>query len=71
MCHEHVRDGQSMAVDGGDDRLRRTAGVDEDGAPAGAVADDVRVGEPAGLHAAFEDHDGSLARLRDSGSAPG
>ena len=55
---QDVRDLQAMAVDGGDDRLRRAAGVDEDGAATGVVADDVGVGEPPGLHAALEDHAG-------------
>ena len=58
---EDVGHAEAVPLDRGDDRLRRPAGVDEDGAAAWAVADDVRVGEPPGLHAAFEDHGGSLA----------
>jgi hypothetical protein len=58
---QDVRDAEAMAIDGCDDGLRRAAGVDEDGVATWVVADDIRVGEPPGLHAAFEDHAASVA----------
>jgi len=53
---EQMRDVQAMALDGLEERLERCPGVDEDGRPTRLVADQVRVGEPAGVHAPLDNH---------------
>jgi hypothetical protein len=53
---EQMRDGQAVPFDGLEERLERRPRIDEDGRPTRFVADQVGVGEPAGVHAPLDDH---------------
>ena len=53
---EHVRDGQPVLIDGGEQRLERCARVDEHRRAARLVVDEVRLREPARIHAGQDLH---------------
>ena len=61
MCREQVRDGQPVLVDGREQGLKRGARVDEDRRPARLVEGEVRLREPARMHAADDVHTDTLA----------
>jgi phage shock protein A len=56
VCRQEVRDVHLEPVDRGEERRDRGARIDEDGRASGAVRNQVRVGEPLGIHAPFDDH---------------
>jgi hypothetical protein len=56
MRRQEGRDGQAVARDGVEQRSKRCARVDEHRRSARFVADQVRVREPARIHAPFDDH---------------
>ena len=53
---EQMGDGQAVPLDGLEERLERSARIDEDARPARLVSDQVGVGEPARVHAPLDDH---------------
>jgi hypothetical protein len=52
--------GEAVLLHSGEEWRQGPAAVDEDGRPAGLVADDVGVREPLGMHAALDEHPGRL-----------
>ena len=56
MGQEDVRDVQPVLFRLGEQRVERAADVDEEGVAAVPGRDQVRVGEPAIAHGAFDDH---------------
>ena len=56
MRREQVGDSPSSRSTAAIGVLHRTAAVDKDRIASGAVRDEVRVRQPLGVHAAFDDH---------------
>ena len=56
MGDQEMRRRDALALDRGEQRLERRAGVDEDGRPSGLVGEQEGIREPRLVHAALDDH---------------
>ena len=64
---QHMGGVQSLRIRGGDERLHRTAGVNEEGGPTLPVGHQIGVREELRVHRALDDHGAILARADVAG----
>jgi len=66
--HEQMRRAEAVAVDGLDERLERSAAVDEEGGPGVLVGHEVGVREPRRMHAPHDEHREIVAQRASRGN---